>query len=422
MTAPASLLPNVRGSAPKAFRLGTHRTVSPQETVERVRPFMSAMGITRIANITGLDRIGIPVVMVCRPNSRSLAVSQGKGLDLAAAKASGLMESVEAYHAERIGLPLELGSYEDLRYSHRLVDVTQLPRTTSSIFHPSLPLLWIEGYDLLQREPIWVPHDLVHMRYTLPRLADSRCFVRTSNGLASGNHLLEAISHAICEVVERDATTLWRLCREGPRQATRLDLATVDDPGCRDVLTKYERAGIVVAVWETTSDVGLPAFRCAIAEAVDDPLHTLPVLLGDGCHPAREVALLRALTEAAQGRLTMIAGSRDDITRRDYQHLANPDTVRPASAGVRAGRAMRSYHDVPTFEGETFEADVAWELDRLRAVGVERVVMVDLTRPDFGLPVVRVVIPGLEAPVTPGYVYGARAGALAMQQDTIFGF
>jgi ribosomal protein S12 methylthiotransferase accessory factor len=135
----------------------------------------------------------------------------------------------------------------------------------------------------------------------------------------------------------------------------------------------------------------------------------------------REVALLRALTEAAQSRLTLIAGSRDDRTRRDYQLLGDPDTVRRTTAALRAGRSLRSYHDVPTFEGETFDADVAWELNRLRAVGVEQVVVVDLTRPEFGLPVVRVVIPGLEAEKTPDYLYGARAVALAVEQNSIFG-
>jgi len=80
---------------PKAFRRGTHRAVAPAETVARVRPFLAAMGITRVANVTGLDHVGIPVVMVCRPNSWSLAVSQGEGLDLAAAEASGLMEAIE---------------------------------------------------------------------------------------------------------------------------------------------------------------------------------------------------------------------------------------------------------------------------------------------------------------------------------------
>lgn len=73
-----------------------NRSVPPAETVARVRRFMPAFGITRIANVTGLDTIGIPVVMVCRPNSRSISVSQGKGPDLDAARASGLMESVES--------------------------------------------------------------------------------------------------------------------------------------------------------------------------------------------------------------------------------------------------------------------------------------------------------------------------------------
>ena len=85
----------VTDHVPKAFRRGTHRAVAPAETVAPVRPFLAAMGITRVANVTGLDHVGIPVVMVCRPNSWSLAVSQGEGLDLAAAEASGLMEAIE---------------------------------------------------------------------------------------------------------------------------------------------------------------------------------------------------------------------------------------------------------------------------------------------------------------------------------------
>jgi ribosomal protein S12 methylthiotransferase accessory factor len=94
----------------KAYRHGTHRTLDPARTLARVQPHLARMGITRIANVTGLDRIGVPVVMVCRPNARSLAVSQGKGLTLDAAKASGVMEALELDHAERILLPLMLGS------------------------------------------------------------------------------------------------------------------------------------------------------------------------------------------------------------------------------------------------------------------------------------------------------------------------
>src|SRR5262245_21673480 len=108
----SSLLPGHHGPVPKTYRVGTDRLIDPAQTLARVRPYLTQMGITRIANVTGLDYIGVPVVMVYRPNSRALAVSQGKGLTLAAAKASGLMESVESYHAERIALPLKLASYD----------------------------------------------------------------------------------------------------------------------------------------------------------------------------------------------------------------------------------------------------------------------------------------------------------------------
>src|ERR1700750_3203436 len=109
--------------APKTHRGGTHRLVSPEETLESVRRFFPAMGITRVADITGLDVIGLPVTTVCRPNSRAVTVSLGKRVDLAAARASGVMENIGAFRAERTTLPLVLGSVNDLRSSLPLVDV-----------------------------------------------------------------------------------------------------------------------------------------------------------------------------------------------------------------------------------------------------------------------------------------------------------
>ena len=128
MSTRAELAGSFPAAARKTFCRGTHRLIAPQQTLERVRGLLPVMGITRIANVTGLDKVGIPVVMVCRPNSRSIAVSQGKGIDLDAAKASGVMESIEGYHAERITLPLKLGTYEDLRYTHRITEVTGMVR------------------------------------------------------------------------------------------------------------------------------------------------------------------------------------------------------------------------------------------------------------------------------------------------------
>src|SRR5262249_58014799 len=120
--------------AAKGYTAGTHRVVSPAETMERLRPLLSRMGITRLANVTGLDHIGIPVVMACRPNSRSLSVSQGKGMDIDAAKASAAMESIEGYHAERIQLPLLFATTLEMQARRRVVDVEHLPRERDSYF------------------------------------------------------------------------------------------------------------------------------------------------------------------------------------------------------------------------------------------------------------------------------------------------
>jgi ribosomal protein S12 methylthiotransferase accessory factor len=379
--------------APKAYRLGTHRTMAPAETLERVRPLMAAMGITRIANITGLDRIGVPVVMVSRPNSRSIAVSQGKGLDLASAKASGLMESVETFHAETISLPLRLGSYRQLARTHPLVDVSGLPRSTRSRYHDDEPLLWIEGQDLVSRSPLWVPYELVHTDYTLPRGPAHGSFVANTNGLASGNHILEAVSHGIHEVIERDATTLWKHTRRRARRV--LDLETVDDAACRWVLDRFAQADIALRVWDTTSDVRIASFNCLALGRDDD---SADPEFGAGCHPVRGIALLRALTEAAQARTTYIAGSRDDFRAADYAPAQRARRLRDCRRLMNGDTPARAFHDVPTRDWDSLEEDVSWALERLQAVGIRQVIAVDLTKPELGLHVARVVIPGLEGP------------------------
>lgn len=397
----------------KAFGRGTHRVITPEQTLERVRGLLPVMGITRIANVTGLDRIGIPVVMVCRPNSRSLAVSQGKGIDLDAAKASGVMESIEGYHAERITLPLKFASYEELRYTHRVVSVSGLVKCADSLFHPNLQLLWIEGHDLLRDRKVWLPYEMVHLNYTLPLPPGTGCFAATSSGLASGNHVLEAISHAVCEVVERDATVLWYLLDESTRRDSRVDLGTVDDLGCRELLDKFKLAGVDVAVWNITSNVGIPTFLSVIADRTSNPLQPLPTVVGYGCHPARHIALARALTEAAQSRLTFIAGSRDDIHRAAYEYAFSRDVQDRERKLLQMEGPTTDFHDVPTFEGSTFEEDLSWELQQLRTAGVEQVIVIDLTKPELRIPVVRVVIPGLEPKIPRAtHIPGPRALAV----------
>jgi ribosomal protein S12 methylthiotransferase accessory factor len=399
--------------APKLYLDGTHRTVEPAITLERLRPLLPIIGVTRVAAITGLDVIGLPVVMVCRPNGRSLSVSQGKGADLPAAKASGIMEAAEAWHAEHVLLPLRLATYRELRTVAHVVDLELLPRQSQSRFHPDLSILWIEGTDVLTAERIWVPYECVHLDFRSPGPQGSGCFLVTGTGLAAGNHQLEAVSHALCEVVERDALALWTERGADDQASRRLALDTIDDHGCRRLLDTYDRAGVGVAVWDLTTDVGLPTFSATIVDRDASLPRRLPAAMGAGCHPDRAVALARALTEAAQSRLTVIAGSRDDCPPAYYRRIRDPGAIEAQLAPLDQP-AQRSFGDVAHVPGESIDEDVTHELDALKAVGVPQVILVDLTRPDIGIPVVRVVVPGLEGWADRGdrIVPGARRRAL----------
>ena len=367
---------------------------------------MPKMGITRVANVTGLDRIGIPVVMVCRPNARSLAVSQGKGLDLDSAMASGLMEAAELHHAEHIALPLKLGSQLDLQDTHPLIDVGRLARVEGKRFSPPLRMLWIEGVDLFSGTPRWVPYKSVRADFTLPPPPGSGCFDCSSNGLGSGNTHADAVCHAICEIIERDATALWnRLSRRG-RSATGIDFTSVDDAGCREVLAKLDRADFSVAAWETTSDVNIPSFFALISDRRDASNHHG---IGAAAHPSRDIALLKALIEATQVRTTYIAGTRDDLALDEYGDAgANRSDARRSACSQRTHR----HAECKTFRIiDRTRRWLRWNSCSSRpAVGIAEAAVVDLSRKDLGLPVVRVVIPGLEGPDDhAGYVPGERA-------------
>jgi YcaO-like protein with predicted kinase domain len=367
------------------------------------------MGLTRLGNITGLDRIGIPVAIAVRPNSRSVSVSQGKGYDLPQAMTSALMEACEGFHAEEIG-SCRRAAYADFAQSETVVDLDALCPGIRS-FEPAAAISWIEGYDLLRREPCWVPAEIVHTDYTGE---PDGYFLAGSNGLASGNHLVEAINAALYEVVERDAVALWAAQPILRRARCALDLASVDDPDCGSLLAKYAAAGIDVRVWNVTTGVGIAAFLCEIRDqSAGDPRRPRRHH-GSGCHADRAVALSRALTEAAQTRLTYIAGIRDDLSPAEYEEAPEAEIGAALLDALAAEVAPVSFTDAPSFAANDLTEDLHWALARLKAVGIGRAVVADLTRPDFGIPVVRVTVPGLEwDPHHPNYQPGRRAREIA---------
>ena len=380
----------------KSFTDGTHRIVSPAHTLAAAGPHLSAMGITRVANVTGLDRIGIPVVNAYRPNSRALSVSQGKGLSLAAARASAVMEAIEGFHAEEVDLPLVEGTYTTRAALGRVIDIDGLAFLRGTVFRPDHPLLWAEGVDLMSGDAVWLPSELVHTDYTLPRRPNAGCFVASTNGLASGNHRLEAIVHAICEVIERDAHTLWEHATLGHKAATRVELDSVRDAGCRTVIDALHAADMSVGVWDMTGDVGVATFHCLITDARDSGGHSGG---GAGTHLSRDVALLRALTAAVQVRTNYITGARDDLRHDEYTATGIAQKNRYAHTLMAAPCPDPvQFGDVPTRRCETLVVDLATVLALLAFVGISEVFAVDLCKPAFNIPVQRVVIPGLEGP------------------------
>jgi ribosomal protein S12 methylthiotransferase accessory factor len=363
------------------------------------------MGITRLGNITGLDRIGIPVAVAVRPNSRSVSVSQGKGLDLTQAMASALMEAIEGFHAEEVGEGRR-ASYRELVADRDVVDPSTLC-TTGRSFDADAVISWLRGFDLLRQEPCWVPAEIVHTDYTRPL---DGYFLAGSNGLASGNHPVEALSSAICELVERDAVAAWHASGIRARAQRALDIASVDDPDCRALLAKYDKAGVAVQLWNVTTDVGVAAFICDIREPSAGEPRRLRRFHGAGCHPDRVIALARALTEAAQTRLTYITGIRDDLLPSEYEESPTADIVDALLDALCRECEPNSFGGVPTVANKDLREDLRWELERLRSVEISRVIAVDLTRPEFRIPVVRVVIPGLDGDIRhPHYVPGPRA-------------
>jgi YcaO-like protein with predicted kinase domain len=367
------------------------------------------MGITRLGNITGLDRIGIPVAVAVRPNSRSVSVSQGKGLDLPQAMASALMEACEGFHAEEIG-PTRRLSQRVLAAGETVIDPATLC-PGGRPFDPDDVISWAEGHDLLRREPCWLPAEIVHTDYTL---RPDGYFLAGSNGLASGNHLVEAVNAALYELVERDGIALWAALPIDRRAARILDLGSVDDADCNSLLDKYRGAGIVVRVWNVTTDIGIATFLCDIRDPASEEPSRLRRFHGSGCHPDRSIALTRALTEAAQTRLTYIAGIRDDLLPSEYQEPPENE-IGDALLDALAREAVPvALADVPSYVSDDLATDLQWTLRRLSAAGIARAIAVDLTRPEFGIPVVRLVVPGLEwDPHHPNYRPGPRARAQA---------
>lgn len=384
--APAALARVSAGAETLAKHVGSQRIEAPETTLARITPRMAEFGITRLGRLTGLDRLGIEVTMATRPNAHGVSVANGKGLDLAAAKVSALMEAVERWHGERPAVATRFGLAEDVAAPDCPAWQDGLPRRPGSVADPG-PIFWAPARDLVSGGTALVPFDLVHTSW-LDGVPDNG-FHTSTNGLASGSHQVEAELHGLCELIEHDSRVLFDTLPPEHRATRRLRLDTVAEAGARDLIERTRARGFGLALWDATSDIGVPVVLAAL---LDLEAPETPSGFGAGCHPDPGVAATRAITEAAQTRLIAITGARDDLGPEIFAGATGLRfrwAVRDTTAGTRDWAAL------PSLASPCLRTDLGRVVDAV-AGSVPAVLAVDLTR-EAGIHVTRVIVPGLEA-------------------------
>ena len=376
---------------PKLYTKDTHRVVPPEETLKRVEKLLPDIGVTRVAEISGLDRLGIPVYSAIRPGSQQGAISvyAGKGATPVEARVSVIMESVERYSSEMQPADRKkfvTGACEEVAVKAVVVPPQSL--ILPGVLLPGARLEWCAGYDLANGEEVRLPCNAVYHPYTGTA---GRLFRSNTNGLASGNTLEEAIFHGLMEVVERDALSLAEVTRN-PGQAIVVDEA---DGLVFEMYEHFVDANVEVRLWYLPTDTGIPT----VLAATDDRELQDPALLvmGVGTHLDARIAVLRALTEAAQSRATQIHGGREDTDRERVTRAIGYERMKRLNRHWYAETEDKvAVKDLPDLSTRSHKGDIERSIAQMRSKEIaDRVIVTDLTR-KIGVPVVRVTVPGLE--------------------------
>lgn len=371
-------------------------------TLSRIRPHFSALGITRLGELTGLDNLGLPIAFATRPNSLSLSVSLGKGADIDSALVSAAMEAAETAIAEvppKGLVKLSLSEVRDRR--DQAVDVHRIARCHPHHLNVEDKISWIETRNLISGEKFLIPWSLVGLDHRLNPPNFNNAFYVTSDGLASGNSDSEAIFHGICELIERDALASWQFAGDDEIRRSQLTVTGDEDPRLPIILEAISTTNTLLRIYEMRTDTGIPCIM-AILEATrqQSTAAASATCGGCGCHPSYGHAIVKAITEAAQARLALVAGARDDFCA---QHYEPADTIGlPASS--RSSRApfdvatntVSDHADKGTHDIDANIADVTGTLAR---VGVDQLFAVDLPAQQYGISAVRVIATELQVPL-----------------------
>ena len=379
--------------AHEAARLPRLRACTPEETLAAVGPALPACGITRVASITHLDTLGIPTWVSVRPGGQVLQISNGKGVTDAAAQASATMEACELHLAENPD-PARLwhGSMAELVKAEpdaRIVPPAELPSGAGRYFTPDFVGEWTSGTDMGTGGQVRVPSNAVYF-HRRPTFFDT-----TSNGLASGNTRAEAELHALYELIERDALAALA---EGGRVRLRGRGAVVDPdsvtfPLARLILDRCAAQGTRVVLMALPAPVAVSAIWALFLNAQGISSRST-INMGSGAHVTPEVALVRALTEAAQTRLTKIHGARDDIRNRPGN--TRDSRIWRVLEGIAPDTRWERIRALPRLDlPDAPEAAVPRLADALIRRGKGPVYRFDLGRPAMNLRCARIIAPRL---------------------------
>ena len=338
-------------------------------------------GVTRLGNLTHLDRIGFPVWQAVRPTGCAQSVHQGKGWCDLDAMIGALGEALESHRAEQVEPDATHLRWDDLPSESRCPDPRDCysDRTSAATCGA---IDWCEAHELRSGRTVYLPHLFVSLDFTL---ATQTPIERSSAGLATGTCLEEAEETALLEAIERDAVGEWERLPAAQRAGHRISVQSIPFDWFDAWNSRIRAAGATLRIFAFEAIEGTPV--CVVfASGREEFGPAFRVSMGTAAHGSPEVALFKALAEALQSRLTVISGTRDDML---------PSHYRPAPPGsLLGGEGLgRSYADFARLEPTC--SSPARVAERLTAIGYADVFVRRLDPAGSTIPVVKLFVPGL---------------------------
>jgi ribosomal protein S12 methylthiotransferase accessory factor len=363
-------------------------------------PYSSLLkyGISSYRQIDGLDIIGVPIWVCYRPLATTISVTAGKNPDTVMSCVGSIVEAIEFWASENPNSAYKLCSYADIKKDSaaEVLPLQDYPLARDNILDENTPVAWEVVHHLGSGKLVWMPSHMVWLKdRVLQQFLDVQ---QSSNGLASGIDIEDAVLQALYELVERDGWTCNQFIRESigtpPLKVPLVGLP----PELEWSVALMRKAGLYPFLYDCTQELGIPVMACALFGR-----DGVGLFGGYGCSQSLRVAAQRALLESIQSRLCYISGARDDLYRRDFilmkrhsseQLIGQLEMLAPVKPTWAEFAAQ-----YPEFKFSSIKEELSFLLGRLSAEGIDRLYYAQLAREDFGeqkLYVVKAVAPQLE--------------------------